>query len=289
MDEEPVENKIFGDKADEHFVYILSGGVGSSGEQLARTVLAQFPGTNVSIRIYPKVFTKKQVRQILGSLVESNGIIAYTFVDPDLRRAVQKFALSSGLVAIDLIGSLMENLSARLDQKPLGKPGLYRQLYRSYFDRIDAMDYALHHDDGKNPDGWKDAEIILLGASRVGKTPISLYLSVMGWKVANIPIVSAIPIREDLFRLDKRRLVGLTIDPSELVGHREHRQRLLGVSAGKPDYTNPVKVYEELESIDKILRRAGIASIDVTGKPIETCADEVIRLVRRNLKRPATG
>ena len=180
-------------------------------------------------------------------------------------------------------GPLIESLSGKLGQEPLGAPGLYRQLYRSYFDRVAAMDYSLAHDDGKNPPGWKDAEIVLVGASRVGKTPVSLYLAVLGWCVANVPLVAGVPPSEELLQLDPRKLVGLTISPSELVEHREHRQRRLGLAVKKSEYVDPVKVFEETDSIEQFLKRRGIPIIDVTGKPIETTADEVIRLIRRKM------
>lgn len=266
-------------------IYVISGGVGSSGEQLARTVLAQFPDSEVIIQVFPKIYSKKQVHQIIDNALGAGAIVAHTFVDPVLRQVVKNYSQKVNVTTIDLIGPLMENLSAKLGKDPLGKPGMYRQLYKSYFDRIDAMDYALAHDDGKNPEGWKDAEIVLLGASRVGKTPISLYLSVLGWKVANIPLVAGIPPRDSLFEIDKRRVIGLTIVPSELIDHRKHRQRLLGVISTNTDYVDPIKIYEEIEAIEKFLRKKQIPMVNVTGKPIETSADEIVRLVRKKLKR----
>jgi regulator of PEP synthase PpsR (kinase-PPPase family) len=266
-------------------LYIVSGGVGSSGEQLARTVLAQFPGAQVDILIIPKVNTKKQVRQVLEKAQQSGAVIAHTFVDAKLRSFVKHLADDMQVASIDLVGPLMENLGKKLDQEPLGKPGLYRQLYRSYFERIAAMDFTLDHDDGKNPAGWLHAEIILLGVSRVGKTPISLYLSILGWKVANIPLVSGITPKGPISELNHARMVGLTISPGELVEHRRHRQIALGLTNNQTDYTDPLKVYEEIEEIERFFRRNRISVIDVTAKPIETSADEILKLVRWKLKR----
>jgi regulator of PEP synthase PpsR (kinase-PPPase family) len=267
-------------------LYVMSGGVGASGEQLAQTVLAQFPEAQIKIELFPKVFTKRQIRQVLQNAVENGAVVAHTFVNPKLRKFIRISAADMNLVSIDLIGPLMERISEKLSQEPLGKPGLYRQLYQSYFDRISAMDYTLAHDDGKNPDGWRDAEIVLAGPSRVGKTPIGLYLSVIGWKVANVPLMAGISPQNPFFELDKHRVIGLTIAPSELIEHRKHRQRRLGVGAAKSDYTDPQKVYEEIDTIEQFLRRHGISLIDVTGKPIETSAGEVIRLMKRRLKIP---
>ena len=265
-------------------VYILSGGVGSSGEQLARTVLAQFREANVFLQIFSKVVHKAKAREIVDQAAVQGALIIHTFVDPKLRKAVQEYADEKGVVALDLVGPFIDELAERLQEKPLGTPGLYRQLHKSYFDRIDAMDYTLNHDDGKHPEGWCDAEIVLVGASRVGKTPLSLYLSVLGWKVANIPLVPGIPPHKAFGELDKQRVIGLTITPSELIEHRQHRQNRLGVINHEADYVNPPKVYEEIEAVEKFLNQNGIPIIDVSGKPIETSADEVIRLIKRKTK-----
>jgi len=266
-------------------LYILSGGVGASGEQITRTVLAQFPKAEVEIEIFPKVFTKRRVEQILRRAVEKGAIVAHTFVDPKLRRFTRRSAEEMELVAVDLVDSLIQTLADKLDQEPVGTPGLYRRLYRSYFERIDAMDYAFAHDDGQKPHEWNQAEIVLLGASRVGKTPLSLYLSVMGWRVANVPLISGVDPHDHLFKLDEPKLVGLTIAPVELIEHRKHRQSRLGVSDESAEYVDPVKVYEEIEAIEKLLKRHRIPIIDVSGKPIETSADQIVRVVRRKSRK----
>lgn len=264
-------------------IYVLSGGVGASGEQLVRTVMAQFPDADIQVEVFPKLSNQNQIGQIIENASATGAIVAHTFVDPELRRITKQISEDEDLIAMDLIGPLMEVLAEKLDQVPLGKPGLYRNLYKSYFDRISAMDYGLDHDDGKKPGGWPEAEIVLLGASRVGKTPISLYLAVMGWKVANIPLVAGIFPHESLLALDLRRVVGLTIAPGELIQHRKYRQSTLGVSGRFSDYVDPQKVYEEIEEIENFYQRNNISSIDVSGKPIETSADEIIRLIRRKM------
>ena len=263
-------------------IFILSGGVGASGEQVVRTVLAQFPNANVALQVFPKITQEKQVEELLEHAVKKGAIIVHTFVEPHLRIAAENLAEKWNVVAIDLFNPLMQYLSERLGQPPQGTPGLYRQLHRSYFDRIDAINFTLAHDDGKNPDGWKDAEMILVGVSRVGKTPLSMYLSILGWKVANIPLIPEIPIRQELLEVDNRRVVGLTIDPAELLHHRQHRQEELGVSTIS-DYTNQVKIHEEVETIEKLIRKYGFRRLDVTNKPLETSADEIVHLVRRRL------
>ena len=263
-------------------IFILSGGVGASGEQVVHTVLAQFPNANVALQLFPKLTQEKQVDEIFEHAAGQGAMIVHTFVDPHLRTAAEKMAEKWQVVSIDLFNPLMQYLSERLEQQPLGTPGLYRQLHRSYFERIDAVNFTLDHDDGKNPGGWKDAEMILIGVSRVGKTPLSLYLSLMGWKVANVPLIPEIPLPKELIEVDERRVVGLTIDPEELIHHRLHRVDALGIGT-RTDYTNPAKIYEEVDAIEKLIHRHGFRRIDITNKPIETTADEVIHLIKRQL------
>jgi regulator of PEP synthase PpsR (kinase-PPPase family) len=182
------------------------------------------------------------------------------------------------------MGRLLSQLANVLGREPRGQPGLYRQLRQAYFDRIDAIDFTLAHDDGRNPQGWSAAEIVLLGASRVGKTPLSMLLAVQGWRVANIPLVPKVPVSETLFELDRRRVVGLTIEPRQLLAHRQQRQKRLGVSGGGGSYTDLVQLYEEDEAARRLYRRGGFAVIDATDKPIEESAGEVIALMNRRLR-----
>lgn len=262
-------------------VFVISGGVGSSGEQVARTVLAQFEDAPVELKVIPKVIREQQVEQIFQQAANEGAVVVHTFVNEILRNRALEMADQLKVDAVDLVGPLMQPLVEKLDQQPLGKPGLYRQLFKSYFDRINAIDYTLEHDDGQNSEGWEDAEIILLGVSRVGKTPLSIFLSMLGWKVANVPLVPGIPPKGDLFSLDKGQIIGLTIDPTKLVEHRQHRQRRLGVGADKSAYVEPLKVFEEIQTTEDMFKRHGIPIIDVTGKPIETSADEILRRVKR--------
>jgi regulator of PEP synthase PpsR (kinase-PPPase family) len=128
----------------------------------------------------------------------------------------------------------------------------------------------------------KHTQIILVGVSRVGKTPLSMYLSILGWKVANVPLIPDIPMPPKLLAVDARRVVGLTIDPTELMYHRKHRQEALGVSH-KSAYIDPKKIYEEVDTVEKLIRRHGFRKVDVTNKPLETSADEIIHLLKHQL------
>ena len=267
-------------------IFVVTGSLHGVGEQLVHTILAQFQGADVPVKTYFLVQELDQLEPLIMKAVTTNAIIVHTMVSPEMRQALVSMAQAQGIMAIDLAGPLMDYLSGLLEQEPIGQPGLYRQLHETEFKRNEAVEFTLAHDDGVKAEEWHQADIVLLGVSRVYKTPVSVYLAMLTWKVVNVPIVLNVPPRRELFELDRRRVVGLTIEPAQLLQHRQYRQRQLGVQ-GRSQYVDPVKVYEELEYARKIYRRGGFATIDVTDKPIETTADEVVAAVLRRLKSEA--
>lgn len=264
-------------------VFVVSGGTGASGEQLARTVLAQFQQAPVTLEIVSHVHNLQDLEAVVSRAAEVGGIIVHSMVNDSLRHALIELAPKNNVTAIDIVGPLIEQFSRRLGLAPLGRPGLYRQLYQSYFDRIEAIEFTRALDDGMNFQRWHQAQIVLVGVSRVGKTPLSLYLSMLGWKVANVPLVAGAPISPELFALEQNRVVGLTIDPAQLLEYRRHRQRALGVP-GQSDYTDPVKLFEEVEAAERFMRQNHFPVINVTHKPIESTAEEIIALVIRRTR-----
>jgi regulator of PEP synthase PpsR (kinase-PPPase family) len=265
-------------------IYLVSGGTGASGEQLVHTVLAQFPERPVPVIIVPRVRHEEQVADVVAKAASTGGTIVQTLVDAQLSLALTQLARQRGVVCIDLMGDLLSRLSKVMGQDPIGRPGLYRQLHHAYFERVEAIEFAMAHDDGKNPDGWSQAEIVLAGVSRVGKTPLSMYLSVLGWKVANVPLVKDVSPPAELFKLDQRRVIGLDIEPGQLVIHRQQRQRRLG-APGPSAYTDPASIYEELEAARRLFQQGRFTVVDITDKPIETSAEEIIGRVTRQLRR----
>lgn len=257
-------------------IYIVSGGIGASAEQLVHTLLAQFPKDAVRVITVGNVRQREQVADVLQQAQRSDALVVYTLVEPALHEYLSGEAQRHQVKAFDLMGPLMEWVSDQVGSAPKGQPGLYRQLHQEYFERVSAIDFTMAHDDGKNPEGWPRAEAMLVGVSRVGKTPLSVYLAVLGWKVANYPLVPEMPIPEGLFLLDPRRVIGLTIDPAQLLLHRLRRQRQLG-APGASAYTDPQAIYEEVQEALRVYRRGGFTIVDMTDKTIEMGADEIIR------------
>ncbi len=258
-------------------ILIVSGGTGFSGEQLLRTVLAQFPAAAVEISVIPGVRRSEQLENVVERAQLTGGLIAHTLVDDELRLTLERLARSHGVLAVDLMGPLLAQLQVVLGTDPIGQPGLYREQNREALERTEAIDYTLAHDDGCHPEGWRQANIVLVGVSRVGKTPISLYLASLGWKVANVPLIGGEPPPE-LFQLYRRRVVGLTIDPDQLLVHRRWRERRLKVSLSE-SYSNPLKLREELEAARRVFLQGGFAVVDITNKPVEVSAKEILEAV----------
>jgi regulator of PEP synthase PpsR (kinase-PPPase family) len=259
-------------------VFIVSGGVGSSAEQLVDTVLAQFPDANVKVTIFGNVRQREQVLDALRQAQQIGALVVHTLMESPLRQLLLDEARRMDVQTVDLTSPLIGWLSQALGQPPLGRPGLYRQLHRQHFERVEAINYTLAHDDGKNPEGWPLADLMLVGVSRVGKTPLSIYLAVLGWKVANYPLVPRLPVPKLLFDLEPGRVFGLTIDVGQLITYRMQRQARLGVT-GASDYVDPEEIEDELREAKKIFRRGGFQLLDMTDKTIELGADEIQRQV----------
>ena len=262
-------------------IFIVSGGIGTSGEQVVNTVLAQFPDHTVPVVSIPNVRQPAQFESAIAQARELGGTIVHTLVDTKMRERLTKQAHENGVASIDLMGPLLERLTTVLGQPPLEKPGLYRQLHRPYFERIEAIEYALAHDDGQNRGGWPAADVVLVGVSRTGKTPLSVYLSVLGWKVANLPIVPEIPTPSELYQLEPSHVIGLTLDLDRLLAFRRRRISQLGIPA-QSSYTDPARIEEEISVAHNVFRKGGFYTINVTDKTVEVSADEVIRWISRN-------
>ncbi|MEZ4673355.1 MAG: kinase/pyrophosphorylase [Caldilineaceae bacterium] len=170
---------------------------------------------------------------------------------------------------------------------PAWQAGALSKLHAAYFKRVEAMEYALAHDDGQRIDDLPQAEIILIGVSRVGKTPLSMYLSVLGWKVANVPLTPGVEPPPALLAVNPRRVVGLTIAPVQLLTHRRWRSQSLGLCSG--GYLDRQAIQEELRAANHFYATHHFTTIDITDKPVETSGEEVIAAVtEQSLDQPGS-
>src|SRR5215211_6867043 len=193
-------------------IFVISGGAGISGEQVVHTLLAQFPDDAVRVTAVGNVRQPEQITEALSQAQKTGALVVHTLVDPALHDHLLRESQRLQLQAVDLMGPIMEWVTGKLGMPPKAQPGLYHRLHAEYFERVSAIDFTMAHDDGKNPEGWPQAQAVLVGVSRAGKTPLSVYLAILGWKVANYPLVPQVPIPESLFSLDPQRVFGITIE-----------------------------------------------------------------------------
>jgi len=264
-------------------VFIISDGTGRTAEQVLSAALMQFENSKVQTNIFPHVSTKKQILEIIVKASRTKSLVLFTVVSQKLREIIIKQCRLYDVETIDLIGPLLAHFSHHFSHLPSEKPGLYYELNKSYFKRIEAVEYTLRHDDGQRTDELDKAEIVILGVSRTVKTPVSIYLAHKGWLVANIPIVLGIEPPEELFRIPPNRVFCLTTSPNHLAELRKVRETHLGGNLG--DYAKPSYVMKELEYANTIFRRqARWTKIEVTNKPIEEISMEILAGLRKSDK-----
>ncbi len=259
-------------------IYIISGGKGITGNFLVQTVLAQFPENRIAVKLISDVITVAALKGAVAKAVADRGIIVHTMIDKKLRENLNRICREENIKTIDMAGDLIDFLTEELEEEPLNKPGLYRRLNLEYFDRLESIDFAISNDDGLNIHNIRDADIVLVGVSRTGKTPLSVYLAMHGWKVSNVALVLGMEPPEELFKVDDRRVFGLTTSMNQLMAHR--RKRILDYEhISDSDYVNPRSVRMEMDFAHAVFKRGGFSVISVTHKPIESVANEILELL----------
>lgn len=259
-------------------IYVVSGGKGLAGNNMVQSLLIQYPNNNVPVVIIPNVSTIAEVEEIILKAKDEGALVTHTMVNPELRLRFNELSLIHGVKVIDFMGEMAEYLDKKLDIEPLKHPGLYREINAEYFDRIEAIEFTLNHDDGLKPERLHQAEIILTGVSRSGKTPLSVYLAMYGWKVANVPIVKGIPVPKELFEVDPNRVFGLNISVPNLIAHRIKRMKSFNMPI-ETEYTSEQYVRDEIRNALFVFQRGKFKILNVTNKPIESTANEILDLM----------
>ncbi len=259
-------------------IYVVSGGKGLAGNNMVHSLLIQYPNNNVPVIIVPQITEEKQLADLVSKVKLEGGLITHTLVNRQLRSFLRSLCEESGVKHIDYMGELADYLDEALHIPSLQSPGLYREINQEYFDRIDAIEFTLNHDDGLSPGKLHKAEIILTGVSRSGKTPLSVYLAMYGWKVANIPLIHGIDPPKELFEVDPQRVFGLSISSGQLISHRMKRLRRID-NTDNTNYVDERLVLLEIRNANFIFERGGFTVINVSNKPVETSANEILNMM----------
>jgi len=260
-------------------IFVVSDGTGRTAEQTLMAALTQFPGNEVEVIQKGDVRTESQIEEIVAEVVIYKGFIVHTLVSESLREDMLRISRIHNIDAIDLMGPLLSRLAHHFADSPTGEPGLFFSLNKEYFKRIDSMQFAFNHDDGQRDEEYDKAEIVLVGVSRTFKTPLSIYLAFKGWFVANYPIVMGIDLPDSLSNMPHGSVFGLMTQAHDLSSLRLVRQQYLGGATG--EYSSVDFVRKELSYAQNIFNRFEWPVIQVTNKPIEEIASEILAIKRR--------
>ncbi|HEY9712674.1 MAG TPA: pyruvate, water dikinase regulatory protein, partial [Chroococcales cyanobacterium] len=229
----------------------------------------------------PQVRSCQQLIGLVREVSHERSVIAYTLVLPEYRETLENEASKYQIPTVDLLGSLISRIAVLTDTAPLSQPGRLHMLDETYFKRIEAVDFAIRFDDGKNPDGIKQADVVLTGVSRTSKTPNCMYLAHhYGLKAANVPIVAGVEPPLQLFQIPARKIVGLHIDPHLLQEIRTTRAQILGMPA-TADYADPDRITQEVRHAKRLFRELKCHVIDVSAKAIEETSSEIYLHLRQ--------
>jgi regulator of PEP synthase PpsR (kinase-PPPase family) len=265
-------------------IHVLADSTGDTGARVARAVQAQFPDLEVSVIRHPRLHDLSGVDDALAQLrtAPDDAVVFCTVVDLALRERVVGECAALGVPCADLMARALDAVVERTGAQP-SRVVQPEGLAADYFERIHAMEFAVANDDGHLADSLADAQVVLVGASRTGKTPLSMYLGYLGYPTANIPLVPGVAPPAELFRTDPWKIVGLTIDPQRLLTIRRRRVDLMGAaghgSGRLGGYADLARIYEELEEVGKTQRRLGCPLLDTTSLALEEAAGRVIELI----------
>ncbi|MHA6642654.1 pyruvate, water dikinase regulatory protein [Mesorhizobium sp. A623] len=259
-------------------LHLISDATGETLLAAGRAASAQYKDARAIEHIYPLIRTEKQVMKVFDDIEEEPGIILYTLVDQNLARVIDERCAAMGLPCVSVLEPVLSVFQSYLGAPAGRRVGAQHVLDAEYFQRIDALNFTLEHDDGQLPLNMEDADIVLIGISRTSKTPTSIYLANRGIKTANIPIVLGVPVPESLIEAKTPLVVGL-IATAERISH-VRQSRTLGTTAGyEPnEYVDRATITEELAYARKICTRHGWPMIDVSRRSIEETAAAIMGL-----------
>ncbi len=264
-------------------IVVLSDSVGETAELVLKAGLSQFTNGNYSIQRIPYVDNKETIDESFKMIKNEKALIAYTIVDPELRSYVKLTAEELNLEALDIMGPMMDSMERIFKNEPRLEPGLVYKLDQDYFKRIEAIEFAVKYDDGRDPRGISRADIVLIGVSRTSKTPLSQYLAHKRLKVANVPLVPEVAPPEELFRIDSSKCIGLKISREKLNEIRKERLKALGLG-DHATYASLNRIDEELAFFNKIITKIGCHVIDVSNKAVEETANIILHWCRGERK-----
>ena len=261
-------------------VYVVSDSLGDTAESVAKATVSQFD-ENIDIIRVPFIRHTEQIQRVIDEAAERGAVVCHTLVSAELRADFERIAEAKHVKYVDILGPMLNMVGTVSTTRPRMKPGIIHKLDEEYFKKVEAIEFAVKYDDGKNPAGFEKADVVLIGVSRTSKTPLSMYMAHKKFKVANLPLVPEVQLPEEIFHVPPYRIVGLIIDPYKLNTIRSERMKALGFS-GTANYTDIARIEDELSYAKEVMRQLHCPVIDVSNKAIEETATRIMSIVQRN-------
>ncbi len=267
-------------------IYIVSDGTGETAATMVRAALVQYSHKEMHMVRHKNIRLWHQLEPIVQNCFENRGLLVYTFAIPNMRDKVREKTAALGMPAIDLLGPMLSTLDVYFGVASASNVGALRVVDDLYFKRIEAIEYTVKHDDGKVLDDLDKADIILVGISRTSKTPLSIFLSHKGWKVANIPLVLGATLPKELFEIDQRRIIGLIIDMDSLQRIRRIRLEKFGQDPGG-EYASLSHIAQEVDFAERLFKQNRKWPVfNVTERALEETASEIVKIIAVRLGLP---
>jgi len=257
-------------------IFVASDGTGDTGAAVVRAVMLQFQGP-WRLRVFGGIRQSSEVRRVVEEAERVGALIVFSLVDSRVAGELLRRAQKAGVGTVDLLGPLIAKVAQDLRAEPRHEPNLLHGFSDEYFQRIDAVEFAVNHDDGANLRTLHEADIVLTGVSRTSKTPLSMYLAQRGYKTGNVPLVAGMDPPRALAEIDPRKVFGLLIDPAVLLSVRKARIRALR-SPPYPTYVDTDQVVLEIERARRHFRASGWKTLDITGRAVEENASRILEL-----------
>ena len=262
-----------------HNIYLVSDSTGETLDRIFLALKAQFENFDYNINHFSFIRTETQIKKIIESAYRNkNSIILYTIVNSKLAKFLTEESNKKRIPCFGVLGELILNFSKLLNQKASHEPSGQHALNKEYYERIEAIQFTMNHDDGNNISDIEKSDIIILGVSRTSKTPTSIYLANRGFKTSNIPLVNEKSVPDKIKNLKfKPCIVGLITEADRLFEIRKNRLTSLK-EKNKSEYINISEIKKELENSKKTFRINNWPSIDVTRKSVEETAASIIKI-----------
>jgi len=253
-------------------IYAVSDSIGETAELVARSVASQFPGS-VIIKRTPYIKTAEDVNNFIGKIdINSKAMVISTIIKIETKEFLVQRCVEKGIFVSNVLGPGIGIASKLLNKQPEYIPGAIWNMDEEYYKRIEAMEFAIHFDDSQDYKGIKHADVVLIGVSRTSKTPLCMYLANKGIKAINIPLVPEVPVPEELYNIPVKRIIGLKINPFELIEIRKNRMGKFSGLNFNFQYANDARILDELDYAEKVMKRTRCLTIDVTKRAIEDTA-----------------